>query len=245
MKKIILISVVLLMFFQKSFSQNLLTFEYNPILNNIFSIELELYKDSSLQINHYIHFWEIDHFQDSLGQYYNHIDLGGNIFIPIYKNVLNTKLSFAFGNGNYHSGGGDFRVLENASFGLDINYSMNQKIELNLFGYSSIHLSKGNGKRALIDRYRWNYSLNYRLSNLLKLGLILEQYFVTETKPYIKITYSKYLWAGPTATLNLLSNRLKIQSSLGADFIDYIDSGVAEAQKEIQEFYKIIIQYTF
>lgn len=244
MKKLVISAFFFMILIHKSISQNFITFENNPILNKIYTIDLELYNDSSMQISHFVKLWEID-FQDSLGKYHNHIDLGGSILLPLFKNKLPTKLSLGFGNGNYHSGGGVYRVMENVSFGMDVNYSLMRDINLNLMLYGSIHTFKGNGKRALIDRYLWNYSIIYRLSKILDLGLIFEQYFVTETKPHIKITYSKYLWVGPTATFNLFSDRLNIQSSLGADFIDYIDTGVAESQKEIKEFYKFKIQYSF
>lgn len=244
MKKVLYLIILAVYSYSNSIAQNLLTFEQNPITNNTYTLDLNLYKDESLAINHYIKLWDMGEPQDTLGKIYKYIELGGSTNLSLIQDILTTKVHLGFGNGNYHSGGGNFAIFENAFFGLDLGYKITSDINVNLGGYASIHLRNGKGKRALIDKYLWNYTMNYKISKVLKAGLMFEQYVLTETKPYIKITYSKYVWAGPTITLNLLQNRLQIHSSIGVDLIDYIDTGIKDADKEIKEFYRLKIEYS-
>lgn len=245
MNKVIYFLVFSFIFNSKISAQNLFTFEQNPITNNTFTLGLNLYEDNNFAINHYIKLWDLSEPKDTLGKMYKYLELGGATSISLFKDVLTTEFQIGFGNGNYHSGGGNFYVFENIFFGIDLNYNLPSKINIALNGYASIHLRDGKGKRALVDRYLWNYTMNYQLTKILQTGLMLEQYILTETKPYIKITYSNYIWVGPTLTLHLLQNRLKFQSSLGVDLIDYIDTGIKDADKEIKEFYKMKIEYSF
>lgn len=226
-------------------AQDLFTFEQNQITNNTFALDLNLYKSEGYTINHYIKLWDMGEPKDTLGKMYKYIEFGGSSNLYLIQDILTTKLYFGFGNGNYHSGGGNFYVFENVLLGLDLDYKLASKFNLTISGYSSIHLRDGKGKRALVDRYLWNYTMNYIVSKVLQAGIMFEQYILTETKPYIKITYSKYVWAGPTITLNLLQNKLKFQSSIGVDLIDYIDTGIKDSDKEIKEFYKMKIEYSF
>ncbi len=245
MRKLINIIALLLLFYSYSTAEIVFSFEHNPIINNTYSLNIELFEDDGFAIDHFVKLWEVEGTTDTLGKIYNHIDLGAslNFFLP--KDKFSSKLSLGFGNGNYHSGGGDFYVLENAFAGFDMDYNFSSKLNLVLGGFACIHLRSGNGNRPLIDRYLWNFNMNYRISKVLQLGLLFEQYILTETKPNYKISYSKYVWAGPTFTLNLLQNRLKLQSSLGIDFIDYIDTGVKSSEKKLKEFYKIKIYFSF
>lgn len=85
----------------------------------------------------------------------------------------------------------------------------------------------------------------YSLTNKIDFGLMYEQYVLTQKGYYGKNTFSKYLWLSPIISVKLLKNQLIIQSSLGIDLIDYIDTQVKELEKEIGEFYKIEFEYSF
>lgn len=160
------------------------------------------------------------------------------------KNSLNTHLNCGLGNGNYHSDGIEFLLFESISFGADFDYKLATKMNLQLKGNATIHLRNEEGMRSLIDRYLWNMSFTYSLTNKIDFGLMFEQYVPTQKGYYGKNPFSKYLWLSPIFSVKLLENKIKIQSSLGIDLIDYIDTWVKESDTEVGEFYKLELEYS-
>lgn len=244
MKKVIIIIVCTIVFAMNSRSQNLFKYEHNQVTNNTYSLDLNLLEDRILKLNHYVVLWDMGEPKDTLGVLYKYIELGCSANIELLKNSLNTGLNFGFGNGNYHSGGGDFLLFESISFGADFYYKLATKMNLQLKGNATIHIRNGEGMRSLIDRYLWNLSVYYSLTNKIDLGLMYEQYVLTQEGYYGKNTFSKYLWLAPIFSVKLLENKIRIQSSLGIDLIDYIDTWVKESDKEVREFYKLELEYS-
>lgn len=244
MKKLISVIISLVFFTVICKSQPLFQFEHNQVTNNTYNLDLNLFEEGSYSLNHYISFWDIDEPRDTLGKLYNYIEIGFSANLELIRSALNSKFIIGLGNGNYHSGGGEFLSFESISVGAEFGYKISDKINWLFSGKSSFHLRNGKGLRPLTDRYLWNLSLYY-IFNKVDLGIMYEQYVLTQQGILGKNTFSKYVWLGPVLSIRLLKNKLTIKSSLGVDLIDYIDTYVKEADKNIKEFYKLQIDYYF
>lgn len=183
----------------------------------------------------YAEFWFQNSFKDSSMYVYPGIEFGlGAEFALINKKLFLTP-SIGIYNGNTYSGSYYLTVFDAFVPSIKIKYQVSERIDMKLDSRIWIQ-----GRKNTTTRYTFDFSeiyaqVNFKFNKLLKGGFFYNHLITNEKYYNSNQIYSNIFVFGPSVTI--CTTKLSMNIGIGADMIDYIDSG--NKNKSMKEYYKM------
>jgi hypothetical protein len=245
MKKFLLIIFLLLSIQEMQSQTQGAKFSFNlsqdPVFGLIPTAKICLPINNDSQLLFYGKIWESKEVTDTLGNIVASPEFGVGIVLPFFEKKLQLTPYLGIGNGNYHSGGGNSVFLDYLSIGLYANLFNFNKLSINSEFNGRFYIRNAAYIRPKINEFQWQINPEYNFYNEHKIGIFLSQYILHKKYWASSATFTQFFWTG-------LSYRISIPQaylwfSAGIDLVDYFDSGVSSQNKQLKDFYKLMINF--
>lgn len=224
-------------FAQNDDVNSILELNQNPAFGFSPSIKLEYPITDNISLVPYAEFWFQNAYKDTAIYIYPGTEFGIGTRFSLMGDKMNLLTSLGIYNGNSFSGGRNFLLMDAFVPKIEIELKTTDEINLSLFTRAWIQSRKVNSYRATFDDMEIIAKADYSINKHFSLGLFFNQLIVNQKYNSNNVFYTTFFVFGPSVSLNTKNVTLFI--GLGADFSDYMDSGVKSADKAIKEYYRV------
>jgi hypothetical protein len=211
-------------------------------LDPVFGFYPEIYVyhllSKNIDLNFYATFWVSGIRDDSSALA---TEFGVGMDFNFFEGDLVLTPSIGIGSGNFQSGGGRPVVGDNIVPSLTADIELFNKIHIEGMGIYWKSLRHESKNTNYLDQVEWLANGEYQISNLIDIGLYMDQYLIYEFNDWWSDFYSVYLWLGPSIKIKVNNNYLWF--SAGVDLIDYLDKTLPSNKKSFKDYYKLTANF--
>lgn len=221
-----------------NFSLNL---TQDPVFGFVPTAKICISETNGFNLLFYGKIWESKQVSDTLGIIQASPEFGFGLAFPLFNDKLKLTPILGLGNGNYHSGGGKSVFLDYLAVSLNADYVYNENMTIKSQFNSRFYVRNIAYIRPKINEFQWQINPEYKFFNNHKIGIYIDQYVLYKKYWTTSATFTQYFWTG--ISYRVAAAKAALWFSAGVDLVDYFDSGVSSENKELKDYYKLMILF--
>jgi hypothetical protein len=214
-----------------------LELEQTPVFGFTPTISISYPINDNFTLIPYAEYWFQNAYKDTAVFIYPGLELGLGIQFKLFSEKLLIQPSLGIYNGNSFSGSRRFILVDAIVPMLKMDYQISPIFNFNFSARAWLQGREIDLNRATFDDIEINVKTNYSINKSYSLGLFFNQLIVNQKYNNKSILYTSLFVFGPSVILK--TDNLSLFIGLGADLVDYIDTGLSSDNRTIKEFYKI------